>query len=150
MTAERELGSTEAIQYPASLDIYPTWKSTPISHVWELPTGGFVFTDETGHPGEVIYPTMQSAADAMTVYCWFVLEGLGERLKHEKLEVTFKKSDGSLRTMYCTSQPGAFPLRETTERTKAPNPDVQVVVDLDKNAIRSFRRDSVIKFATRT
>jgi hypothetical protein len=126
------------------------WKPTTIPHIWETPDGKFVWTDETGNCGDdIAYTFLDDAASAMTVYCWFVLEGLGERLKHEDLEVTFKKSDGTLRTMFCTAKPGAFPVRESTERTKAPNPDVQVVWDLEKKAIRSFRRDSVTKFVAR-
>lgn len=126
------------------------WEKTSVDHVWKLPDGRFVWTDETENLGDdIIYTNFEDAASAMTVYTWFVLEGLGERLKHEDLEVTFKKSDGTLRTMFCTAKPGAFPVRETIERTKAPNPDVQVVWDLEKKAIRSFRRDSVTKFAPR-
>jgi hypothetical protein len=137
--------------YRELVDGMHAWEKTSVDHVWKLPDGRFVWTDETGACGDdTIYTFLDDAASAMTVYCWFVLEGLGERLKHEHLDVTFKKSDGTVRTMYCTAMPGAFPLRETTERTKAPNPDVQVVMDLDKNAIRSFRRDSVIKFSART
>jgi hypothetical protein len=128
-----------------------TLEKTSIDHVWKLPDGRFVWTDETDNLGDCyVYTMFEDAVSAMTVYTWFVLEGLSERLKHETLDVTFKKSDGTIRTMHCTAMPGAFPLRETTERTTVPNPDVQVVVDLDKNAIRSFRRDSVIKFSART
>lgn len=132
------------------LDGIQYFEKTSIAHVWKLPDGRFVWTDETECSGDdIIYTNFDDAVSAMTVYQWFGLEGLGERLKHENIEVTFKKSDGTLRTMYCTAQPGAFPIRETTERTKAPNPDVQVVWDLEKNAVRSFRRDSVVRVGIR-
>ncbi len=131
------------------LDGIAYWEKTSVDHVWKLPDGRFTWTDETEQVSDVVYTNFDDAVSALNVYCWFVLEGLGERLKHEELEVTFKKSDGTLRTMFCTAKPGAFPVREHTERTKAPNPDVQVVWDLEKKAIRSFRRDSVTKFAVR-
>jgi WYL_2, Sm-like SH3 beta-barrel fold len=124
-----------------------SWATTAVPHVWETPDGGYAWTNETGACGDdTVYPDIPSAVRAMTVYNFFALEGLGERLRTEVLDVTFKKSDGTLRTMRCTSNPTAFPVREATERVKAPNPDIQVVFDVDKKAIRSFRRDSVVSF----
>lgn len=124
-----------------------SWAPTHVPHVWKIPDGGYVWTNETGACGDdTVYPDIPSAVGAMTVYNFFVLEGLGKRLRTEVLNVTFVKSDGSLRMMRCTSDPTAFPVREATEPTKAPNPDVQVVFDADKKAIRSFRRDSVVSF----
>jgi len=135
------------LTYKQLVDGVHAWEKTSVNHVWKLPDGRFVWTDETERVGDdIIYTIFEDAVSALTVYQWFVLEGLGERLKHEDLTVTFKKSDGTLRSMRCTAKPGAFPLREATDRRKVPNPDVQVVWDLEKNAIRSFRRDSVVGF----
>lgn len=135
-----------AVQKPLVAEL-ASWKPTSVPHVWELPDGKFTWTDQTGQVYQpVAYENFADAVSEMTVYSWFVLEGLGERLKHEELTVTFKKSDGTLRAMRCTAKPGAFPIRETTDRTKGPNPDVQVVWDLEKNAVRAFRRDSVVSF----
>lgn len=140
----------QPVQKPATTEA-PSWTPTSVKHVWELPNGRFVFVDETERESDASYATVEEAASALNVYCWFVLEGLGSRLKTEPLEVTFKKADGTLRTMYCTSQPSAFPIRESTDqsRTKSASPDVQVVVDLEKKAIRSFRKDSVVSVNTR-
>ena len=133
-------------QKPVSL-AGPSWIATRVPHVWQTAEGKFVWTDETGDSGDdIAYPDIPSAVRAMNLYNFFVLEGLSERLRTEVLSVTFVKSSGGLRTMQCTSNPSAFPVRESTEPTKASNPDVQVVFDLDKKAIRSFRRDSVVSF----
>lgn len=126
-----------------------SWSATPVPHVWGTPDNGYVWTDETGARGDnITYQDIPSAVSAMNVYNFFVLEGLGERLRTEVLNVMFKKTDGTLRTMRCTSNPAAFPVRESTESTKAHNPDIQIVFDLDKKAIRSFRRDSVVSVYT--
>jgi len=134
-----------AVQKPVTA-ITVGWKATAIPHVWELPDGTFSWTDETGLCGDdLAYKFIDNAVRAMTVYVWFGLEGLGQRLKTEDLSITFKKSDGTLRTMHCTSRPDAFPIREAVAEPRAPsNPDVQVVFDLEKKAIRSFRKDSVV------
>jgi hypothetical protein len=133
-------------QQPVSITT-ATWTATQVPHVWQTVDGKFVWTTETGSSGDdILYPDIPDAVRAMNVYNFFVLEGLGERLRTEVFNVTFKKSDGTLRTMRCTSNPSAFPVRESTEPTKASNPDVQVVFDLDKKAIRSFRRDSIVSF----
>jgi len=126
--------------------VVPTATETSIPHVWALPDGMFSFTDETGRFSDVIYPTVEAAVSALTVYSMFVLEGLGELLKQHEVSVTFRKADGTLREMRCTSNTAAFPIRESTEPTRGSSPDVQIVMDLDKNAIRSFRRDSVVSF----
>ena len=125
----------------------PYWEKTSVDHVWMLQDGRFIWTNETGNFGDdLIYYYIEDAVSAMNVYNFFVLEGLGNRLRDNIVNVTFAKTDGTLRTMRCTSNPAAFPVRESTGSTKASNPEVQVVFDLDKKAIRSFRRDSVVSF----
>lgn len=121
-------------------------KPTSIQNVWELPDGSFAFTyaDDTNQSRDQVYKSFEDAVNAQNVYKWYVVEILGDRLKHEELTISFKKSDGTLRTMRCTAKTSAFPNREATERIKASNPDIQVVWDLDKQAVRSFRKDSIV------
>ena len=63
--------------------------------------------------------------------------------------VKFEKVDGSLRDMRCTLLSQYLPVVEETEEPKkvrAVNPNVLSVWDIDKNAWRSFRIDSVKEF----
>jgi hypothetical protein len=71
-------------------------------------------------------------------------------LKTGEVKVVFKKVDGGERVMRCTHALHLIPVREEsfqdkerTERKK--NPDVCPVFDLDKNAWRSFRWDSLTR-----
>lgn len=121
------------------------WKKTSVDNVWELPDGRFTYATEAEY-SDVVYSNFEDAVKALNRYKCYTVEGLGHRLNQEVLLVTFTKTDGTLRTMRCTAAPTAFPVRESTGRTKAPNPDVQVVWDLDKQSVRSFRKDSVVGF----
>lgn len=56
--------------------------------------------------------------------------------------VTFTKKDGTLREMRCTLQEAFIP-QKTTESTRKQNDEVLAVWDVDKDAWRSFRLDSV-------
>ena len=107
--------------------------------------GRFAYLDKANLTSDVTFSTYADAAAALTVYWWYVAEALGTRLKQENMLVTFTKADGTQRTMLCTAQSSAFPVREAVESTtkRAPNPEVQVVMDLEKNVIRSFRKDSI-------
>ena len=67
----------------------------------------------------------------------------------KSVEITFKKVDGSLRVMNCTLNPELLP--KQTEPTpgsevkeRKVNPDVKPVFDMDAQAWRSFRWDSII------
>jgi len=65
--------------------------------------------------------------------------------------VSFKKRDGSLRTMKCTLRGEALPEQtDIEEHASAPNKEYLAVWDLDKNGWRSFRIDSIedITFVT--
>jgi hypothetical protein len=72
------------------------------------------------------------------------------------IDVDFKKTNGENRHMRCTKNPKFIQARleakypdgvpETTHH-KAPNPDVVAVWDVDKDAYRSFRKDSVISYS---
>lgn len=59
------------------------------------------------------------------------------------VRVTFKKRDGSIRQMLCTTNPELIE-EKTFSKNSNPNTHVQSVWDLEKAAWRSFRWDSVI------
>jgi hypothetical protein len=65
--------------------------------------------------------------------------------------LTFTKKDGTRRTMKCTLNPDlmppeAFPTSTDSTKKKAENLEVLPVWDLDQNAFRSFRIDSIISW----
>lgn len=65
-----------------------------------------------------------------------------EKMRSGVVLVTFKKADKSLRTMECTL--AEYLLPATAGAGKAPNEDVVIVFDIEKESWRSFRKDSVI------
>ena len=67
---------------------------------------------------------------------------LVERLERGEVIVTFTKKDGTERVMKCTLHEGVIPVIETKGARK-PNDEVLAVWDMDKNAWRSFRLDSI-------
>ena len=75
---------------------------------------------------------------------------LKELLKQGAVTVKFKKADGSDRFMLCTLVPDLLPSRELLEGVVSPvrkvNDEVYIVYDLEKQAWRSFRLDSVIDY----
>ena len=71
---------------------------------------------------------------------------LTELLRSGIVEVTFTKVDGTERVMRCTLQQQYLPESIEKEGVKVRNPDVQSVWDIDINAWRSFRFDSVKEF----
>ena len=72
-------------------------------------------------------------------------EGVRNILRDRVVEITFTKTDGSQRVMNCTLQESVIPTKETTSKTRTPNPEVCSVWDVDKQAWRSFRWDSITK-----
>lgn len=69
-------------------------------------------------------------------------------LKFGPVSVTFTKKDGTERVMKCTTSPSLVPSVELVEgaepkREKKVNEDVMPVFDLEANAWKSFRWDSV-------
>lgn len=67
-------------------------------------------------------------------------------LEQGTLYVTFEKKDGSRRPMKCTLAKELIqPYEKKTERVKQTNEDIIAVWDLDNNAWRSFRYDSIIE-----
>jgi len=75
-------------------------------------------------------------------------EWLSGLLRTEHVKITFTKKDGSVRELLATLKEEAIvPYEKKTERTKAPNKDSISVWDIEKNAWRSFRFDSVSKIS---
>jgi hypothetical protein len=78
-------------------------------------------------------------------------DDLKKLLKEKVLTVKFKKKDDSIRKMVCTLSSEYLPDNESKEiekKTKAENPNVLPVWDLEKLAWRSFRVDSVVEYET--
>jgi hypothetical protein len=80
-----------------------------------------------------------------------MIESLGQSLKTRIVDVKFTKADGTVRDMRCSQLPDYFVKSETevqSDKTKrTASDDVWVVYDIDKQSVRSFRRDSVISFS---
>ena len=71
-------------------------------------------------------------------------EALIENLRSNILKIQFTKKDGSDRLMTCTLQEKLIPVYEKkTERVKAISDEIIVVWDLEKQAFRSFKLDSI-------
>jgi len=68
---------------------------------------------------------------------------LVEGLKRNVLTVNFTKVNGEERTMNCTLHESMLPEVKEGSSEKKENPDVIAVWDIDKDAWRSFRVDSV-------
>jgi len=62
--------------------------------------------------------------------------------------VTFEKTDGSMREMNATLQSSYLPevKEQSTKKPRKENPNVVAVWDVDKDAWRSFRIDSIKEF----
>jgi hypothetical protein len=74
-------------------------------------------------------------------------EKIKDLLKRKIVNVKFKKKDGTERTMKCTLLSDLVPVYEKkTERTKPENEGTLAVWDLEKEAFRSFKIDSVIDY----
>ena len=75
---------------------------------------------------------------------------LKDKLRENILNVQFVKKDGTERKMRCTLKADLLPAQTDIEEAvqkKTPNPDVLAVWDLEKEAWRSFRYDSIIGFS---
>jgi len=73
-----------------------------------------------------------------------VKEWLPTVLKNCQASVTFTKKDGTERVMLCTLKEDKIVTEEKkTDRVKKENTDILAVWDLDNNAWRSFRYDSI-------
>lgn len=79
-------------------------------------------------------------------------EELKTLLTENVLSILFKKADGTQRAMICTLNADHLPTVEKKEgdevkKTKTPSETNVVVWDLEKNAWRSFRFDSIISYS---
>lgn len=80
-----------------------------------------------------------------------VRESMVETLHETICRVTFTKTNGEERIMYCTLNETMIPQLEVSDeqkRTKKENPDVQPVYDVKAAGWRSFRWDSVKEFTS--
>jgi len=71
------------------------------------------------------------------------LQELREALHHHVVQVQFIKADGSMRIMQATLRESDLPTQTDSVSARASSPQVCKVWDLDKQAWRSFRTDSV-------
>jgi hypothetical protein len=72
---------------------------------------------------------------------------LKDLLKKNIVIVNFTKTDGSKRTMKCTLKEDVVkPHVKKTEKSKTPNENILSVWDVEKDAFRSFRVDSIIDY----
>lgn len=81
----------------------------------------------------------------------FVRESMIETLHETICRVTFTKTNGEERIMYCTLNETMIPqpdVLEEPKRTKKENTDVQPVYDVKAAGWRSFRWDSVKEFTS--
>lgn len=74
-------------------------------------------------------------------------EEIKKQLKENILRITFEKKDGTTRVMLATLLKEYIEpiLKQNTEHRKQ-NPDVCCVFDIEKDAFRSFRWDSLISW----
>jgi hypothetical protein len=74
-------------------------------------------------------------------------EGIRRILRTSVIDIHFTKKDGSNRVMKCTLNEDFIPKRDTeeSENTRKSNPDVCPVWDMENQAWRSFRWDSITK-----
>ena len=69
-----------------------------------------------------------------------------QSLREGVINVKFTKKDGTERVMKCTLLENIIkPYEKTTEREKKVNEDILSVWDVEKDAWRSFRFDSILE-----
>ena len=77
-------------------------------------------------------------------------EYLTELLHNNELKIAFEKKDGTMREMKCTLKEDMLPKRvakdDTEKKPRKVNEEVLVVFDVEKQAFRSFRLDSLRSF----
>jgi len=72
---------------------------------------------------------------------------LREHLSTGQMQINFTKADGTQRVMNCTLDADLLPaLEETKETTRKENINVLCVWDLDKQAWRSFKLETIQEF----
>ena len=74
-------------------------------------------------------------------------ESLKSILQKHIVKLNFTKADGSQRIMTCSLREDIIkPYDKKTEKTKKPNEKVLAVWDIDKEAFRSFKIESLIDY----
>jgi hypothetical protein len=75
-------------------------------------------------------------------------ETLKELLQQNVLEIKFKKVNGTERVMHCSLKKGIIPEFESkpSAKIKKDNENIISVWDIQKDAFRSFRLDSLIDY----
>jgi hypothetical protein len=73
------------------------------------------------------------------------IDSLREMLKTDLATIVFTKIDGTKREMHCTLMPEYLPVIELDPRIKyAPSPVIITVWDLEQNAWRSLKFNSIL------
>lgn len=74
-------------------------------------------------------------------------EGIRNLLRQAVVTVVFSKGDGTVREMKCTLSEQFLPAQEVSESKRKSSPDACPVWDMEKQAWRSFRWDSISKIS---
>jgi len=74
-------------------------------------------------------------------------EGIRNLLRQAVVTVVFTKGDGTVREMKCTLSEQFLPAQEISESKRKSSPDACPVWDMEKQAWRSFRWDSISKIS---
>jgi hypothetical protein len=73
------------------------------------------------------------------------IDEIRDQLRQEPLEVHFRKKDGSIRRMICTTHPDVLgPQQEASRSAAVFQNEIVTVWDLEADAWRSFQFDSII------
>jgi hypothetical protein len=72
---------------------------------------------------------------------------LKETLQNQRMNITFKKTDGTERHMHCSLHAELLPEAEIKTSNRKENLDTLSVWDLDKLAWRSFKLNSITDFS---
>jgi len=74
-------------------------------------------------------------------------EGIRNLLRQAVVTVVFSKGDGTVREMKCTLSEQFLPAQEVKESHRKSSSDACPVWDMEKQAWRSFRWDSISKIS---
>lgn len=74
-------------------------------------------------------------------------EGIRNLLRQAVIMITFTKANGTVREMKCTLSEKILPAKEVTESHRKSSSDNCSVWDIDAQAWRSFRWDSINKIS---
>ena len=74
------------------------------------------------------------------------IDEIRDQLRQGTLEVHFKKKDGSIRRMVCTTHPDVLGPSQESRSAPVFQNEIVTVWDVEADAWRSFRFDSIINF----